>query len=99
MGKDEKDFMAVRRTYSDGDLYRLFVARQLLDGYAATKEDVDAEVRKLGDIEAANELIEFRNRRPGCIASDYTTRFQCACGVSWTSDDANPPACQQNRLR
>lgn len=90
--------MKDRAAYSDAELYRLFVARQLLDGVAACKAEVDAWVRQLGDIETADKFIAYRNKRPGCIAMDWGDEFTCACGAKWAADDATPPACRKERL-
>jgi hypothetical protein len=93
------DWWQARLAYTDAELYRLIVARVLLDGDARDKAEFDDQVRRLGDIEASDKLIAFRTQRPGCIANDYGDKFECACGVAWDADNPNPPACQQDVLR
>jgi hypothetical protein len=98
MTTELEDWQKARLAYNDGELYRLIVARSLVDGAAPCKADFDAQVRQLGDLEEADKIIAFRDLRPGCIASDHSGRFECACGLSWAADDPAPPACMKERL-
>jgi hypothetical protein len=93
-----EDWQKAREAYTDAELYRLIVARNLCDGAVACKADFDAQVRQLGDIETADDIIAFRDKRPGCIAVEFSGIFECACGVSWAADDPAPPACMKERL-
>jgi hypothetical protein len=93
-----EDWEKARLAYADAELYRLVVARTLVDGAASCKAEFDALVRKLGDIEECDKIIAFRNQRPGCIAGECSGRYECPCGVSWAIDEPNPPGCRQDDL-
>lgn len=99
MSTDQTDFMGERKGYDDADLYRILVARNLLDGYCANKSEFDAMVRSMGDLAAADKLIAFRDQRPSCIATEFADGFSCACGIKWSHNDLNPPCCQFDQLR
>jgi hypothetical protein len=93
-----EDWQKARLEYTEDELYRLIVARALVDGQVETKAEFDAQVRQLGDLDAADKIIAFRARRPGCIAVEFSGLFECACGVSWTADDPEP-ACKKELLK
>jgi hypothetical protein len=98
-GAGLEDWQKARLAYTDAELYRLIVARHLVDGAAGCKEGVDSMVRGLGDLDEADKVIAFRDQRPGCVATDYSGRYDCPCGVSWEIGDPNPPACRKEALR
>lgn len=81
------------RIYNDAQLYRLIVAKALREGRAPSKAAFDAEVRRLGTIEEADEVIAFNKRRPGCKAWLYGRRMVCDCGRSWLVSEPDPPKC------
>lgn len=58
------EFMKEREAYSDAELYRLFVARQLIDGRCENKAECDAMIRRLGDLAAADQVIALRDKPP-----------------------------------
>jgi len=84
----------VANSYTDAQLYRIVVAQALTDGLVATKADFDKRVRTLGNVIAADELIAFRNLRPGCRAWRHGKSMVCECGSAWAVDNADPPKCK-----
>lgn len=94
MRNNLEDWQKARLEYTEDELYRLIVAHLLIDGIFADKREVDAWARGLGDIDQADAIIAFRIKRPGCIASDHSGKFECACGRSWSVDD-HAPACNK----
>lgn len=85
----------VAAQFTDADLYKIVVAQALTNGTVSTKGEFDAIVRTLGNIRGAEELIAFRNIRPGCKAWRHGKRMVCECGSSWVVDDPEPPRCKE----
>jgi hypothetical protein len=89
-----KDAYAALDT-SDAELYRIAVAHALREGRFRTKADYDAEVRALGTVARADEVIGYHNLRPGCRVFQEGGRMMCECGVSWKVDTVEPiPNCK-----
>ena len=80
--------------YDDGQLYRVIVAKALREGRFASKAEFDLEVRRLGTIKEAEEVIAFSQRRPGCKAWRHGNLMVCDCGTAWKVDSADPPKCK-----
>jgi hypothetical protein len=85
----------VSSQYSDAELYRILVAQAMTDGAVATKAQFDGAVRTLGNVRDADELIAFRNLRPGCRAWRHGKTMTCECSVHWRIDDPAPPYCKE----
>ena len=80
---------------TDAELYRIVVAHALREGRFASKADFDAEVRKLGTIDRADEILAFNLLRPGCGAWRRGNLMICECGVSWHVDAVALPICNK----
>lgn len=93
-----EDWQKARLEYTEDELYRLIVARALVDGLVESKAEFDAQVRQLGDLDEADKIIAFHCRRPGCIAVEFSGQFECACGVSWAAD-GRELACRKELLK
>jgi hypothetical protein len=79
----------------DADLYRIVVAHALREGRFQTKAEYDAEVRLLGTVDRADEVIAFRDLRPECGAFQIGNKMMCNCGVTWKVDAVGPaPNCR-----
>lgn len=80
----------------DAELYRIVVAHSLREGRFQTKAEFDAEVRSLGTVGQADQIIAFRNLRPNCEATRYGDRMVCDCGVTWKAETTDPlPNCKK----
>lgn len=84
----------VADSYTDAELYRIVVAQALTDGVVSSKAEFDARVRQLGNVLAADELIEFRKIRPGCRAWRHGKAMVCDCGTTWRIDTEDAPPCK-----
>lgn len=81
----------------DAELYRILVAHALREGRFQTKAEYDAEVRLLGTVARADEVIAFRNLRPQCIAFQIGDKMMCDCGVTWKVGAVGPtPYCRKH---
>lgn len=89
----------VTAQYTDAERYRLVVAAALDAGAVFSKGAFDAQVGLLGTLNAADELIAFRNLRPGCKAFRHGKNMTCECGLTWNAGDANPPHCRDPNYR
>lgn len=99
MTDELEDWMKTRLEYTEDELYRIIVARMLVDGQVANKAEADAWARSLGDLDEADKIITFRDQRPGCIAVEDSGVYECACGVSWAADSPDhAPACGKEKL-
>jgi hypothetical protein len=79
----------------DAELYRMVVAHALREGRFQTKAEYDAEVRSLGTVDRADEVIAFRDLRPECGAFQIGDKMMCDCGVTWKVDAVRPaPYCR-----
>jgi hypothetical protein len=80
----------------DADLYRIVVAHALREGRFQTKAEFDAEVRNLGTVARADEIIASRNSRPDCAAFQIGHKMMCDCGVTWDVHSNEPiPNCRK----
>lgn len=80
----------------DAELYRIVVAHALREGRFQTKAAFDAEVRALGTVARADEVIAYRDLRPECTAFQIGDKMMCDCGVTWKVDAIGPiPYCRK----
>jgi hypothetical protein len=92
-GRD-KPLPETSERYSDAQLYRILVAEALTDGAVSTKAEFDEMVHQIRNIQDADELIAFRNLRPGCKAWRHGKMLVCECGAAWVANDPAPPPCK-----
>lgn len=85
-------------TYTDAELYRLIVAKALLESRAQSKSEFDEQVFQynsfVGGIKRADIIINARRLRPGCMAYKLGKTMVCDCGASWPADSDDRPDCK-----
>ncbi|MFJ9533319.1 hypothetical protein [Herbaspirillum sp. NPDC101396] len=93
-GKNQNDQFSENAELSDAELYRIVVADLMRSGIIGTKADFDAEVRRTCTLATADEIIRFRERRPGCKAWLSGKKMICECGNVWSLINPQPPHCK-----